>query len=269
MIPLVLLDLDGTVVGSDGQVKECVWQAVEQAREAGIKLATCTGRPCSGIAQKVAQRLGPTNAHIFQNGALIAFPDGEVQKVFALKEATTRTLIEHARDLSASLEIYTPSTLFVERRTPLSDAHAKMIGVKPIVRDLIDVAKNEPVVRAQWVVSPEQLELVTALEVEGIQTGIATSPALKDTFFVSLTQKGVSKGSAAKHLAESMKVDLANVMGVGDSTGDMPMLDVVGHPVVMGNSPEALKERYDVVTGDVDDCGVVAALTEALSLKQV
>ena len=266
MIPLVLLDIDGTLIGSSGGVKDCVWEAAEKARAGGVKLAVCTGRPCAGVAQRVAQRLGPNTPHIFQSGALLAYGSGETLQAFALKEALTKGLIEHARSRSLVLELYTPSTLFVERKTPLSEAHAKMIGVTAIVHDLSDVAENEPVVRAQWVIRPDQLDAAEAFAPAGLQFSQATSPVMPDTLFVSITRKGVSKGAAARELAATLKVSLENVMGVGDSTGDLPMLELVGHPVVMGNAPEKMRSRFERVVGEVDDCGVVAALDAALTL---
>jgi Cof subfamily protein (haloacid dehalogenase superfamily) len=269
MIPLVVLDLDGTLIGSSGSVQECVWQAADTLHEAGVKLALCTGRPCEGMARKVAQRLGPDNPHVFQSGALLAYPDGKVLKAFSLREQNAKRLIGHARDLGFTLELYTPSTMFVERKTALSEAHAKMIGVTPIIRDLADVAENEPVVRAQWVISQEQLESALALKLEEVQVSLATSPALEDTFFVSLTQKDVSKGSGIRQLAAALRVKLGNIMAIGDSQGDVPMLEVVGHPVLMESAPAELKEKFPFVVGDVDDCGVTQAFEQALKLKTV
>ena len=39
MIPLAVLDLDGTVIGADAQVRSCVWEAAQRARDAGMKVA--------------------------------------------------------------------------------------------------------------------------------------------------------------------------------------------------------------------------------------
>ena len=269
MIPLVVLDMDGVLVGESGHVRDCVWGAVDRVRAAGVKLAVCTGRPCGGMAQRIAARLGPNNPHIFQSGALIAYPNGEAVRVSALKEAATRKLIDYARQRSFVLELYTPNSMFVERRTPMSEEHSKMIGVHAIVRDLAEVAANEPVVRGQWVLTPEQFPVAMGLEVEGVTKSPASSPALKDTYFISVTQAGVSKGSAVKQLSESLRVKLENVMAVGDSEGDLPMLELVGHPIVMGNAEPKLKRRYPAVAGHVEDCGVVTALDKALKLKMV
>ena len=264
MIPLMVLDIDGTLIGSKGHVEDCVWQAVEKGHKAGMKFAVCTGRPCFGIAQKVAERLGPTNPHIFQSGAHIAYPKGEVVNVFALKEAVTRPLVKQARKLNLALELYSPNTLFVERRTPLSDAHAKMIGVNAIVRDFQDVLENEPIVRAQWVIKQNDLEKVDLDTLSGAQASTATSPALKDTLFISITQDKISKGTATQLLATAMRLELTDIVGVGDSDGDRPFLDIVGYPVVMENAPETLKNDYETHAGSVEDCGIVPIIESAL-----
>lgn len=268
MISLVVLDLDGTIIGSTGEVRECVWSAVSNLQKAGIKLSACTGRPAAGVGLKVARRLGPRNAHVFQSGALVSDPAGNTLHVAALREATVLQLVEHARELSLALELYTPTSLFVERKTPMIEAHARTIGVTPLIRDLREVARIEPVVRGQRVVKHEQRDQVEGLSLRDAQISAATSPALPDTAFVSVTREGVSKGSAIKLLADSMNVDLVNVMAIGDSEGDLPMLEVVGHPMVMKNSPEEMRERFRTLSAGVDDCGAVEALELALTARK-
>lgn len=265
MIELVFLDIDGTLIGSKGFVEDCVWRAVEKAQTAGIKMSVCTGRPGFGVAQRVAERLGSNLPHIFQNGAQVSFASGEPIKTHALKEAATGELIKHARQKGLTLELYTPTNLFVERKTPLSEAHASMIGVTPIVRDLSDVLTNEPVVRAQWVIPADKRDVALECQPKGTSIGIAGSPMQKEALFISVTQSGVSKGSAVALVADTLKVDLANCMAVGDSEGDTPMLERVGHPVVMGNAEYALQEAFGSVAGHVDNCGVVAALDLAIA----
>ncbi|MEX2543258.1 MAG: HAD family hydrolase [Trueperaceae bacterium] len=267
MIPLLVLDLDGTVIGSDGDVRQCVWDAVERAQAAGVKLAACTGRPDAGVAHRVAARLGPRNAHVFQSGALISDPSGNTLHVAALREAAVLQLVEHARELGFALELYTPTHLYVERRTPITEAHARMIGVTALVRDLREVGRIEPVIRGQWVVNHQERALVEEIVLSGAQISSATSPALPDTAFVSVTRSGVSKGSAVKLLAETLQVDLKDVMAVGDSEGDLPMLEAVGRPMVMADAPESLRDSYPTLARGADDCGVVEALELAISAR--
>ncbi len=267
MIPLVVLDLDGTVIGADAQVRNCVWEAVSRAREAGMKVAICTGRPAFGVAQRIAERIGPDNPHVFQSGAHIGYPDGRTIEVTALKESAILALVRLARDSGAVLELYTPSDLFVGKRTELSERHAKLLGVTAIVRDLEDVARNEPVVRAQWVTQFGQHEALLASTPPGISTATATSPALPGIAFVNLTRAGTSKASAVKLVAKHLRVPLKDIMAVGDSENDVPMLEVVGHSRVMANAAPAVLARFDRVVPSVEECGAAEAIDEALELR--
>ncbi len=263
MIPLVILDLDGTVIGASGQVASRVWEAADAARAAGVKIAVCTGRPALGVALRVARRLGPNVPHVFQSGAHIAFTDGETLVVSSLREAAALKLVRHARALGLVLELYTPNNLYVERRTALSEAHAAMIGVGALVRDLAEVAQNEPVIRAQWVLTLDQEPAAMALEVPDVHVSRAPSPAQPGTLFVSFTRKGTSKGSAVATLCKHLRVPLEKAMAVGDSSGDLPMLELVGYPLVTANAEAPLLERFPAV-GSVEDGGVVEALRLAL-----
>ncbi|MDZ7800793.1 MAG: HAD-IIB family hydrolase [Trueperaceae bacterium] len=268
MIPLVLLDLDGTLIGEGGTVRPCVWDAAAAARNAGVRLAVCTGRPGFGIAARVARELDPGTPHIFQNGAQVIYIDGDTVQVSALRQRSTERLVRHARERGLVLELYTPDALYVERRTEISTAHAKMIGVNAIVRDLAGVAADEPVVRAQWVVGHDRIDEALEIEVDGVDAGVATSPALKDTYFVSLTRTGVSKGSAATLLCKRLEIDPAHAMAVGDSLGDASMLDAVGHPRVMGDAPAEMLARYPHHLGTTETCGAAAALEEAVRARR-
>jgi Cof subfamily protein (haloacid dehalogenase superfamily) len=268
MIPLAILDLDGTMIDASGQVDGRVWEAAERARDAGVRLAVCTGRPGFGVAARIARRLDPDTPHIFQNGAQITYLDGDTLQMSGLREDAAKQLVRKARELGVVLELYTPDTMYVERRTKMSEAHAQMIGVNAIVRDLAAVASEEPIVRAQWVVGSDRLDEVLACTVDGVRAHVASSPVLPDTFFVSLTRGGVDKGSAVRFLADKLEIDLAKVMAVGDSPGDLAMLEAVGHPRVMASGDPELVARFagHVLPG-VADQGAAEALTEAISLR--
>ncbi len=263
MIPLVVLDLDGTVIGASGQVASKVWEAAEHAQEAGVKIAVCTGRPGLGVALRVARRLGPNVPHVFQSGAHLTYPDGETLMASSLREEAALKLVQHARALGLVLELYTPNNLYVERRTALSEAHATIIGVGALVRDLAEVAKTEPVIRAQWVLTLEQEPQAMALRVPDVHVSRAPSPAQPGTLFVSFTRRGTSKGSAVAALCKHLRVPVEKVMAVGDSAGDLPMLELVGYPLVVANAEPPLLERFPSI-GDVEDGGVMEALAMAV-----
>ena len=52
-IKLVALDIDGTLLTSDGQVTPEVFQAIQDAKAQGVHVVLATGRPRSGCSSIV------------------------------------------------------------------------------------------------------------------------------------------------------------------------------------------------------------------------
>lgn len=59
---------------------------------------------------------------------------------------------------------------------------------------------------------------------------------------VDITPSGVNKGSGVRFMSEKCGISLEDMAGIGDSKGDWPMLELVGHPCCVGNADEATKE---------------------------
>jgi hydroxymethylpyrimidine pyrophosphatase-like HAD family hydrolase len=74
----ILIDIDGTLVGTGSAIGESTWSALSDARRRGVHLALCTGRPCSSTAVNYAHEVSLFEPHLFQSGAVVAYPDGRV-----------------------------------------------------------------------------------------------------------------------------------------------------------------------------------------------
>jgi Cof subfamily protein (haloacid dehalogenase superfamily) len=266
-LPLIFLDLDGTLIGPDGWVSDRVWEAVDEVLAAGVTLAACTGRTRQGVAREIARRLGQDGFHVFDSGAVIASHDGRVLSAHRLDAGSLTRIIEHARRLGPEtmVELYTPDGIYVERMTWRCKRHAEVLGLTVCEADLEEVTARGDVIRAHWIAPPEDLDEALSNDLPECQVAVASSPALPESMFASITAGGVSKGSAALEIARHIGVSLADAMAVGDSPGDLPVLEVVGHPRVMGDSGEALRQRFKTVPS-VEEHGAIAALREALGL---
>jgi len=88
----------------------------------------------------------------------------------------------------------------------------------------------------------------------------ATSPALPGVAFISITDEGVDKGSAISYLASLLGFGLSSVMMVGDGLNDLDALNVVGHPVAMGNGHAEVLSVGKYIVGSVEDDGLCDAI---------
>ena len=71
---LLALDVDGTILDPEGQIRPAVKRAVDDAQTRGMQVMLCTGRRFRS-ALPVAQALGLTQPLIVHNGALVKAPD--------------------------------------------------------------------------------------------------------------------------------------------------------------------------------------------------
>ena len=264
MIGLICIDVDGTLVGSSGEVADETWAAIERMRARGVRLAICSGRPAFGKTRGYAERLDANGWHVFQNGASVVHLPGGNTRSRPLASATLRTLIERSRATGRPLELYGDAEHAVEIDVPRARQAADLLGIPFVRRDLLSF--DAPVVRAQWLLSHDEVDAVIAESHDGLTLSHSLSPVMPDTSFLNVTPQGVDKGEAVRAVAHEYGVPLEHVMMVGDGANDVPVMRIVGAAVAMGNAERAAREAARHHVGDVDRGGLVEALELALTL---
>ena len=257
MIRLIGIDVDGTLVGSSGVVRPAVWAAADKARQSGMRLVLCSGRPAFGVALDYARRLDPAGWHVFQNGASILDLHFGKSSSVAIAPEFVAKLIRRARETRHVLELYSDSAYVTESESDWARIHAQMLGVpfKPAPYESL----NAPIVRAQWVLTASDADKFMQAPPSEVEVAVSTSPLLPEANFVGLTHKGVSKGAALRKIAEHYGVDLRDVMYVGDADNDLSALRLAGHPVAMGNGSAAVRAIAKHTVGHVDEGGLAQA----------
>ena len=258
MIQLICLDVDGTMVGSSGEVPDEVWASTDRLLAHGVRLAICSGRPAFGKARRYAGRLDPDGWHVFQNGASVVRLPGGNTRSRPIAPHLVRALVERSRVTGRPLELYGDATHAVEMDLPRTRRHAGLLGIPFVRRDLLTF--DVPVVRAQWLVPHDEVDAVLAEPHDGLTLSHSLSPVMPDTSFLNVTPDGVDKGAAVRAVAEEYGVPLDRVMMVGDGANDVPVMRLVGFPVAMGNAERAARDAARHHVGDVDDGGLVEAL---------
>ena len=61
-------------------------------------------------------------------------------------------------------------------------------------------------------------------------------------------------------LAAKLGISIENVMAIGDSNNDLPMLEAAGHSVAMGNALPEVKAACDYTVGTCEEHGFAEAI---------
>jgi Cof subfamily protein (haloacid dehalogenase superfamily) len=259
VIRLVLLDVDGTLVGARG-VHESTWPAIGEAHAAGVRVALCTGRIGQGFARDLARRVGPDDLHVFQGGAVVSRPDGDAEYTRPIPPRAVAALVAHSRNVRVPLELYGERRFLVEFHDELTRVHERHLGVPAETADFDQL--DLPVVRAQWVVPDRDWPRFrdVTLAVGGLEVNPATAPWSPGTVFSNVTREGTSKGSALRWLAARLGLGTNEVAMVGDGENDLEAMEAAGLAIAVGGAPERVKARAARVVAPPDGGGVAEAL---------
>ncbi len=264
MLPLICLDVDGTLVGSAGSPTAAVWGAAERARARGQRLTLCTARLAAGPTRDWAERLDPEGWHIFHTGAARWNPASGAVPTEPLGADIVAACAAIAVDRGWVFEAYSWDDYVVDSDHDLARDHAALLALPFHRRPLSDLA--EPIVRVQFVVPTAEAAAALAAAPGGAAASAATSPVMPGAAFVSLTVAGVSKAGGIAAVAAVLGVSVAQVMMVGDGHNDLPAIEAVGWGVAMGNAEAEVKAAARLQVGPVDQDGAAEAIDRSAHL---
>ncbi len=266
-IRLLVLDLDGTVVGSSNQIRPAVKRAIQAVQTKGVQVAIATGRMYRS-ALRFHQDLDSRLPLMSYQGALIKNPvDNTVSRHLTVPRALALQLLDYfdQHDLRQRLSVhaYIDDRLYIRELTPDSIDYAERSDIKPIVANLQQVvAEREPTKLLALCEQPALIDQVLdSLRQRYTPEQLYFTKSVA-TFFEA-THPAANKGNAVQHLAESvLGLRSENVMAIGDNFNDLEMIEYAGVGVAMGGAPDAVKASADWVAPGVESDGVVAAIEQ-------
>ena len=264
VLPLICLDVDGTLVGRSGRPSSELWAAAERARARGQHLTLCTARLAAGPTRAWASQLDPDGWHVFHTGAARWRPaTGDVQ-VHELGAGALDACAGAAADRGWVFEVYTWDDYWVDSSDELAVRHSQLLGIEHRRRPIGGV--DGEVVRVQFVVPEADTDAALAAAPPGTAASAATSPVMPGASFVSVTSAEVSKAAGVAEVAAALGVDVGDVMMVGDGHNDLSAIGVVGWGVAMGNADPAVIDAARFTVADVDEGGAAEAIDRSASI---
>jgi hydroxymethylpyrimidine pyrophosphatase-like HAD family hydrolase len=236
---LLLLDLDGTLLGRDGRISPRVANAVRWASER-LTVSIATGREIKDV-RHFASELGLTAPQICDNGALILDPaTGSPLFTWPLGDGPSSAVTERLLALG---------TEYIATHPGCTLRPSSGRWVEGLVRiSALDLPEGDADRLVNEFAGNADLEVMKAyLPYNGL-------------WAVDFTHAGVNKGTAARWVQERTGANVAQTIAAGDSYNDVPLFRASGHRIAMADAPEELKAMATFVAPSVDEDGLAVAI---------
>lgn len=254
---LIALDIDGTVMASDGTIAPAVHRSIGLARAAGHHVVLATGRSLAGVLP-VADRLGLTDGcAVCSNGAMTIRLDPGAPGGYRFVRTE---LFDAAAVIRRVLELEPAARVAVEEpgwgwrvNVPFEPGQVNGEQKTASVADLC----SSPATRVA-LAAPNITRHLGMLRATG-----ATITRAGESW-LDVTGPGVTKASALEVLREKVGLPREATVAVGDSENDLEALAWAARGISMGHAPAVVRDVADEVTGTIDQHGAATALDSLL-----
>ncbi len=272
-IRLLAVDIDGTLLDTQGQLPPRNRAALEAAHRAGVEVVLVTGRRFA-FALPIAQLFPFELVMITSNGAVIKSRSGRSYYRELLPVETAARALELTRPWRdytiLAYDVESEGQLVLEG---LQKRTAGFLNWLERNRQFVTFAPVEEALAARAPEQPLQVMFSGPVAVlREIEARLLASPIrsefrllkteyeFRDLAILDLIHPHCSKGRALQAWSERRGYRPEQVMAVGDNFNDREMLEFAGVAVVMGNAVEDLKCGHWKTTGHCDQAGVADAV---------
>ena len=249
MYKLLALDIDDTLLDSKRRLSKANHDAILKARAAGVTVTICTGRMYRSSTQimKMLEIEGPV---INYGGAQVThFPSGRILYMDALPMPLVYEVISFAYECGVFIQCYDNDDFYFDKPTVYSDRYAEKMGFGGIQADLMTFPfENIP----KLLIIAEPARIAQLLPLARERFGERLNITISSPTFLEFNTLTSSKGTALKALAESMGVAREEVIAMGDTLIDKPMIEYAGLGVCVANGEEETKAAADYIAPDCD-----------------
>ena len=273
-IRLLAIDIDGTLLNPQFEISDADLAALQRANASGIEVLVVTGRR-HDFALPIVQLLGFDLWVISSNGAVTRSLSGETFYRDLLPVDTCRRLCHEMREFRGNtvltFDVRGKGAIVLEHLNELEGSIRRWLEKnmeyidfvvpveKALATDPVQAMFCGPISRMH-----EALARLRDCHLSDEITVLRTEYPVRDLSIVDVLNRECSKGHALERWANYRGIPRSQVMAIGDNYNDVEMLAFAGHPVIMGNASEELRDRGWRVTLPNDQNGVAAALEPVL-----
>lgn len=263
-IKMVAIDLDDTLLDSRHRIPPSCVRAIQRVKAQGVNIILATGRMFRA-ALPYAQQLELDLPLITYQGALVKNSgSGDIWYERPIRSDLALELIDLLEFNGVDYHIYCNDQIYSKKRMRVLQTHTRITGIEPIItQDMAGLIAGTPPLEIMAVLEKDQLGGMERVLRERYGQALHLTPFKYNT--LEIMDACATKARALAAVAAALGIEAQEVMAIGDSHNDLPMIKWAGTGVAVGNAHPQVKEAADYVTGSNDEEGVIQALKKFIA----
>lgn len=265
-IRLIVSDIDHTILPANQIISPATFNAVRDCRARGVEFVIASGRWYPAARKVAVDQLGIEDGYmIICNGGAVVRSDGTPLAEWRLSGAQAQQIYDLLKAEKVMMNAYAPDAIYRVRgeyltcfRLPETSYYARNQTYSVVDGDWQGF--EERIRRGPYKIEAytDDTQLLVELRRKVEALGFQANSAFP--FNLEIMAPGAGKGMATRWLTEHMGLTREQVMGFGDYTNDLPMLENVGWPVAVDNAIDEVKRACRIIAPSCEDDGVAQTI---------
>jgi len=268
-IKLIALDLDDTLLRADLTISEKNKGALQRAENLGIHIVLASGRNYYSMKRYADELFIHRRGDylIGSNGAqLIQASTGKLLENRALPAKLCRQIIEQIEERGYFWQVYLEGKIFCNR-----------INTWALIDQELSGLPLEVITERGRILSSDHTKIVVCGEPEKIETmyrelkkdfGNLVEIVTSKPYFLEILPESGNKGAALERLTKRLRIDMGDVLTIGDGLNDLEMVRRAGWGCAPANAVQEVRAAARFVSLKTNDEDAVADILEHFALKK-
>lgn len=264
-IKLLVLDIDGTIVGNDYFLNPHIISVIKKVkRETDIKLLLASGR-MTYSTQIIAEQLEIDTPLIVYQGAMVNdVKNNQILFHKTLDPVAGLEIIQDIENEDIHINVYIEDKLYMKELNEMAKTYTSYRSVVPnMINDFEFILDNPP---TKILGLDDNTEKIHNL-IENLQKKYLGRLNIfgSNPIFIEIINPEVNKGITLVEVAKNLwDIKPENIMAIGDGNNDYYMIKSVGYGVAMGNATEKIKSAAKYHTYSVNQNGAAYAIEQLI-----
>lgn len=257
---LMAVDIDGTLLNSEGIITEKVKNAIKLAVEKGLVFTLSTGRPIQGV-RPIAQELDIDLPIITYNGAMVI--KGKSEEILyecKMSYNDAKTIYDLGIKLNTTIMVWVNNKLYSNRINERTKKYSLLSKTTPVQITDVEGLLSQGPSKILWY---DEVDVINNyINIASNHVGKEVVFHTSRPWFLEFVDRHSTKAIAMQKLGEYYKISSEEMIAVGDGFNDLSMIEYAGLGIAMANAEDRIKKSANHITLSNDEDGVAHVIYE-------